>query len=210
MVMDNLGFIKLSPTVARYIQRADISLDNETQHAYEQTILNFDQKSLDELLREDYSKFAISLHTLIATGKSIPEKYFMPSLVLKSIIQEYNNGKYEYVAELCNRLLANSTFDNEIQWSTRYRLSMAYARLMNRTDDFFKSLEYFKEQGSYLDVNFMIGFYYRIRDKHDRALEYFEKALTVNPYHQSSLREKVNSLLALERFDDALDLAKAN
>ncbi len=209
MVMGNLGFIKLSPTVARFIQRSEISLDSNVQHAYEQTISNFDQKNLDELLREDYSKFVISLRAFIATGKTIPEKYFMPSLVLKSIIQEYNNGKYEYVVELCKSLLANKTFDNEIEWSTRYRLSMAYARL-NKTDEFFDSLSYFKENGNLLDVNFMLGFYHRIRDKHDRALEYFEKALSINPNHQSSLREKVNSLLAIERFDDALDLARAN
>lgn len=210
MVMDNLGFIKLSPTVARYIQRAEIALDSSIQNAYEKTIKNYDQKSLDELLREDYSKFVIRLRSLIAKGQAIPEKYFMPSLVLKSIIQEYQAGHYAYVIELCERLLANNTFDNEIEWSTRYRLSMAYARDLNKSDEFFKSLDYFKGQGNYLDYNFMLGFYYRIRDRHERAIEYFDKALKINPNHQSSLREKVNSLLALERFDVAYDLAKSN
>lgn len=209
MVMDNLRFIRLSPTVARYIQRAAIPLDPAVKSAYDRTIANFDQKSFDELLRDDFSKFGLAIQNAIAAKKSIPEKYFMPSLVLNSIIKEYNNGNYQYVAELCERLLENKTFDREIEWSTRYRLCMAYARL-NKKEEFFSALEYFQNSGSLLDFNFMLGFYYRIQDKHEKAISYFDKALKINPNHQSSLREKVNSLLALERFDDALDLAKKN
>ena len=144
---------------------------------------------------------------MLEERKKIPAKYFMPSLILKNVIKEYDSGHYDYVISLCLDLLKNTNYDEQILWETKYRLTLAYAR--TKDEHFFDYIGNF-DNGNKLDYYFLLGFYYRHKGESARALEYYSKVLKLAPEHSRTMREMVNIRLSLGQYDEALDLARQN
>jgi tetratricopeptide (TPR) repeat protein len=55
-----------------------------------------------------------------------------------------------------------------------------------------------------------MGFYYRHKRDATKALEHFDKVLQMSPDNSRAKREKVNVLLSVGKYVEALDLAKEN
>lgn len=200
--------LRLNPTMRDYILRSHRTLADKYAQRYAEVIQTYKQSDLEALLKDDYTKFMIVINDHVTHGRRIPQKFFMPSLLLSYIINEYNKGNYQRVIEMCEQLLTYSNYDPEIVWATKYRLTIAYARTRNE-QKFNENVKYFKEH-SPIDFYFLLGFFYRIIGKHRTALEHIDHALRIKPGHSASLREKVNTLLALEDYDTAVDLAENN
>ena len=60
---------------------------------------------MDEIISEDYSEFMITLQYMLEENLKIPKKYFIPSLLIKNVIKEYDKGNYDYVIKICKKLL---------------------------------------------------------------------------------------------------------
>lgn len=200
-------YVKLNPTIADFVDRLRLDLNEEFRRKLKSVTKSLLEEDLDKLLEEDYSQFMLTIQQMLKEKKKIPNKYFIPSLIIKNVIREYEKGHYTYVIELCNELLKNSNYDSQILWETRYRLSLAYARTQDSR--FLESVNVFRSDNK-LDYNFLMGFYYRHKRDATKALEHFDKVLQMSPDNSRAKREKVNVLLSVGKYVEALDLAKEN
>jgi tetratricopeptide (TPR) repeat protein len=201
-------YIKLNPILSDYINRSKIQLEPEFKNKLNNVTKQLLKEDLDKIIIDDYSEFMITLQRMLEDGIKIKKKYFIPSLIIKNIIKEYDKGNYDYVIKICLELLENQNYDQQIIWETNYRLTLAYARTKN--DKFFDYISYFKNAENNLDYHFLLGFYYRHKGNSTKALENYFKALNVDPDHSRTKREIVNLYLSLEQYEEALDLAKEN
>lgn len=200
-------FVKLNPTIADFMRRLRLELSGKYKIKYREVLRLLLEEDLDKLLEKDYSQFMLTIQQMLQEKKKIPDKYFMPSLIIKNVIREYDKGHYSYVIKLCTDLLKNSNYDEQILWETRYRLTLAYARTRDRR--FLDSVKFFWADNKF-DYNFLMGFYYRHDKNASKALEYYDKALAISPDNSRTKREKVNVLLSLERYEEALEMAREN
>ncbi len=201
-------YVKLNPTLSDFINRSKIRIDNEFNDRLNNVTKELLKEDLDKIIIDDYSEFMITLQNMLVNEIKIPKKYFIPSLIIKNVIKEYDKGNYDYVIRICLELLENSNYDRQIIWETNYRLTLAYAR--TRNDKFFDHISFFKNEINNLDYYFLLGFYHRHKGNKSKALEYYHKALEFYPEHSRTKREIVNLYLSLGQYEDALELAKEN
>lgn len=207
-VFGSFEYVKLNPTISDYINRSKIKLDSIYHDKLNSITKNLLSENLDEIIIDDYSEFIITLQSMLEKGYSIPKKYFIPALVIKNVIKEYDKGNYDYVIKICLELLENKNYDSQIIWETNYRLTLAYARI--RDDNFFNHISFFRNESNNLDYYFLLGFYHRHKGNKSKALEYYYKVLDIHPDHSRTKREIVNILLSQEKYADALELARSN
>lgn len=207
-VFGGYEYVKLNPTLSDFINRSKIRIDNEYNDRLNNVTKELLKEDLDKIIIDDYSEFMITLQNMLVNEIKIPKKYFIPSLIIKNVIKEYDKGNYDYVIRICLELLENSNYDQQIIWETNYRLTLAYAR--TRNDNFFDHISFFKNEINNLDYYFLLGFYHRHKGNKSKALEYYHKALEYYPEHSRTKREIVNLYLSLGQYEDALELAKEN
>lgn len=207
-VFGGYEYVKLNPTLSDFINRSKIRIDNEYNDRLNNVTKELLEEDLDKIIIDDYSEFMITLQNMLVNEIKIPKKYFIPSLIIKNVIKEYDKGNYDYVIRICLELLENSNYDQQIIWETNYRLTLAYAR--TRNDKFFDHISFFKNEINNLDYYFLLGFYHRHKGNKSKALEYYHKALEYYPEHSRTKREIVNLYLSLGQYEDALELAKEN
>ena len=207
-VFGGYEYVKLNPTLSDFINRSKIRIDNEYNDRLNSVTKELLKEDLDKIIIDDYSEFMITLQNMLENEMKIPKKYFIPSLIIKNVIKEYDKGNYDYVIRICLELLENSNYDQQIIWETNYRLTLAYAR--TRNDKFFDYISFFKNEINNLDYYFLLGFYHRNKGNKSKALEYYHKALEYYPEHSRTKREIVNLHLSLGQYEDALELAKEN
>lgn len=205
-IFDGKSHIKLNETLADYISRAEESLDEKYRIAFINVRKKMLAKDLDELVCYDYSAFLITIQEMLDSGRSIPSKYYMPSLLIKHVTKMYNSGKYDKVIDICERLLVNTNYDNQIMHETKYLLLQSYARVGN--EKFFKYINEFKDDP--VSYHFLKGFYFRFKKDMNAALQEFSEVLKKSPDHSRTLREIVNIYLSQGRFDEALPAARNN
>lgn len=205
-------YLKLNNSIADYINRSRLDLDNEYNKNLRELIKDSISKPLDIDENSDYSEFLISIADLIRSGKSIPAKYSIPSFILKSIVQEYYSRNYDVVVSLATKIIdAGNNFDPQIIRETRYWLCLAYCRIQN--DKFFDEVRFFKDGTDLFnlkDYYFLLGFYYRLADDMDRAEENFKNVLSIDKGHSKTNREMVNVYLRKRDYASALELAAIN
>lgn len=207
-VFGGYEYVKLNPTLSDFINRSKIRIDNEYNDRLNNVTKELLKEDLDKIIIDDYSEFMITLQNMLENEIKIPKKYFIPSLIIKNVIKEYDKGNYDYVIRICLELLENPNYDQQIIWETNYRLTLAYAR--TRNDKFFDYISFFKNETNNLDYYFLLGFYHRHKGNKSKALEYYHKALEYYPEHSRTKREIVNLYLSLGQYEDALELAKEN
>lgn len=207
-VFGSYEYLKLNPTLSDFIGRSKIRLEENFNIRLREVTKELLQEDLDHILNEDYSQFMLTIQKMLEKEVKIPKKYFIPSLIIKNIIKQYDQGNYSYVIKICLELLENQNYDEQIIWETNYRLTLAYARTKN--DKFFDYVQYFRNDSNNLDYYFLLGFYYRNKGNRQKALDNYFLALKYYPEHSRTKREIVNLYLSLERYDDALDLAREN
>lgn len=201
-------YVKLNSYISDYITRSKLLMSKEYEQRFNDISKNLLNEDLETVMKNDYTEFIITLQTMLAENKKIPKKYFIPALMIKNVIKEYDKGNYEKVITICLQLLQHKNYDEQIIWETTYRLTLAYAR--TRNEAFFDYVRYFRNEKNNLDYYFLLGFYYRQINNKDKALEYFYEALTIYADHAISKREIVNILLSKGEYREALAMAKGN
>ena len=204
-------YIKLNSSISDYINRSKLELDNDISERIK--IITKESLSKPLVLNEysDYSDFLFTLENMIRDNISIPQKFLIPSFILKTIIKEYNDRHYKTVIQLCTKLLDNEDkFDYQIVRETRIWLCLAYCRRQN--DRFFEEIKHFNNQDneSQIDYHFLLGFYYRNGDKMDEAERHFLNVLEIDEYHSRTKRELVNVYLRKGEYMKALRWAEDN
>lgn len=200
---DNEQFFRLDHYLSDYINRCRINLPKDLE-----TLLN---EVLEEKIRsssditEDVSVYLYERKQQIISGKGKPEDFLVPSVVVTSVIEIYNQQHYEQVISLCDMVLNDvHNYFQDQERELRYWLCLALARLKN--ERFYNEVKYFKD----IDYYFLRGFYHRNAMEYHDAERWLSKALDKSPNLQRAKRELVTALLAQNKFKPALKLAKEN
>jgi tetratricopeptide (TPR) repeat protein len=205
-VFDRIGvdkeYIKVHHAISDYILRAKMDLPIKLKQKL--------RKEIETIISTksefpDVSEILVTIRSLIEDGNKIPEKYFIPSVALRSIVEYYYDKQYGQVYELAERMLENfRKYDETIVREIRYWYCMALARKTNEI--FFEHLNYFDG----VDYNFLLGFYRRIEKKYPEAQRLFLRALEFDSESQKARRELVDVLLRLGKYSQAVEWAKKN
>lgn len=194
--------ISLDGGVADYIRRSKLELDPIMKNRIGEIIYN----KIDAL-EDDFGELSIFLYGLrrqLLSGKGFA--YVMPSIVISTVIELYNQGDYVSVKNICLHALEHSSsYTEEPLQELYYRLCQVLARMKDK--DFFMHINKVQDRGS---KDFLFGFYYRYREDYSKAEEYLLKALEHNPNMQVARRELVNVYLNQREYGKALPLAKEN
>lgn len=199
-------YLSLNSALADYIRRSRIQIDSNYGRKLSEEIKKLLKKDLGTVLISDYSAFMLTLQSMLREGKNIPSKYFMPSLLLKNVIALYDQGKCRQVIDICDRLLSDTNYDEQIMWETRYWQTAAMAKCKDRRA--LDNIKYFKNDS--VAQNFLRGFYYRHIGEKNKALDCYYRVLEKDGNHARSKREIVNILLSQGKYSEALEMAKDN
>ena len=200
-------YIRLSPTISDYIDRCRYTLGQTIKTKLTQIIKAEYSNDLDAMMENDYSQFLISLKSMVENHQKIPAKYYIPSLMLKNIVREYDRGNYEPVIDMCTTLIENKNSDVSIIRELTYYLELSYAR--TQKPQFYDFIDSFDG----IDKHFLLGFYYRNsggKNEQLKARKEFETILEEVPTNKKAKRELVNTLLSLEEYEQALEYARDN
>lgn len=196
-------FFRLDHYLSDYIKRCRLKLPVDLD-----LLLNdvLKEKVASSNITEDVSVYLYDKKNLILSGRGKPEDFLIPSVVVTSVMEIYNNQNYKQVIRLCDMVLndVHNYFPDQ-ERELRYWLCLALARTTN-TQRFYEEVEHFKDT----DYYFLRGFFHRNAMEYPQAEKYFKKALDKSPNLQRAKREMVTVLLAQKKYAKALELAKEN
>lgn len=197
-------YIKIATAVKDYVTRAEYTLSEDYANKLDKYVSDFlNGYQYEELDMPDY---LLKLKESLKVNGKIDNEYMIPSQYLKTMVELYEKQKdYAKVIEYADIVLKSTDYiEDKLVFEIRYFLCMALAKRRNRR----MLSEVQKIKGA--DHNFLLGFYYRMIGSYDKALEELDKSLKIRRQFAKAKREKVQVLINLERFDEALDVAKEN
>lgn len=194
--------IRVNYSIADYIRRSKFTVSVEYKTKLRQFLKSY---FTEDKAHIDASELLINVKNALINGIKVPDRYFLPSYVLKSIVDMYYTGAYSQVIKLSDKILDNNTnMDDGMTREIRYWLCLALAREKERRFE----KEVIHIDGA--DHDFLWGFYYRRKRDFDKAIREFKKALDKSPNFNRAKRELVNVLLSKGQYVEALDVAKQN
>lgn len=195
-------FFRLDHYLSDYIKRCHIKLPCDLDNLLNEVL---EKKIASSNITEDVSIYLYDKKKQILSGKGKPEDFLIPSVVVTSVMEIYNNQDYNQVIKLCDLVLndVHNYFPDQ-ERELRYWLCLALARTTNKR--FFEEVKHFRGT----DYYFLRGFYHRNAMEYSQAEKYFNEALEKSPNLQRAKREKVTVLLARKKYEQALGLAKEN
>ena len=205
LVGANKEYIKVHYPIRDYISRSKVKLHQPYSGKLKDNIKKFIKTMSDEKEFSDISELLFSVKGAILEGHKLPEKYYIPSFVLKTIVELYYKGNYKNVISLIDNVLENQKkLDESLIREFYYWLCLSLAR--KRNDRF--EIEIQNIDGS--DYDYLYGFYYRFKKMYDNAIKYLERTVKSSPNFQRARRELVNVYLLKEDYPSALGIAKEN
>ncbi|MFY0653209.1 MAG: TIR domain-containing protein [Cyclobacteriaceae bacterium] len=205
LVGANKEYIKVHYSIRDYLKRSKQKISNEYSQKLRTSIKNFVSEENEHSDFKDISELLFNIKGAILAGHKLPEKYYIPSFVLKTIVELYYQGKYKNVVSLIDKVLENpSRLEYSLEREFRYWLCLTLARNKNSR---------FEVEADHLDgsdYDFLYGFYLRFKGQLDGAMTFLNKALKKNPNSQKAKRELVNILLLRLDYKKAIELAKEN
>lgn len=196
-------FFRLDHYVSDYIRRCRFVMPKDWENSVSEVLESRIASSVS--ITEDTSLYLYNLKEQLRTGRGGASDYLIPSVVVTSVIEVYNEKNYQLVVTICDNVLngVHPYYDDMLR-ELRYWLCLALCRLQNNS--FFEEVK--SMQGA--DYWFLVGFYNRIGEKYRDAELCYRKALEYSPNLQRAKRELVTTLLAQNQYDKAMYLAKEN
>ena len=199
----NREYIKIAYAVYEYITRAGYKLSEKYRNAINDYITNFlDKYEYAELDMPDY---LFKIKEQVKNGKHNSE-YMLPSQYLKTMVELYEKDRdYTRVIEFADTILKGCKYiEEKLVFEIRFFLCMALAQKRDRR--FMAEVQ--EIHGA--DHKFLLGFYYRRIGYYEKALVEIEQSLELRKNFSKAKREKVQLLINLEQYDDAIELAREN
>lgn len=200
-----MDIIRLDSSISDFIRRNKIDYTEKSL-----SVLVVDK--LDEIIEstpritEDYAAYLYKLKKGIQRGFIDREYYLMPSVLVNTIAESYDEKNWLQTIKLCENVLdAHTNYFDDVYNEIKYWYCLALARTQ-KGDKFYQKVQDFS--GS--DLHFLKGFYLRIGKQYSKAEDEYNKALKINPSFSRVKREMVIVLQAQHKFRDALEMAKLN
>lgn len=197
-------FVRLNDIIRDYVRRNRMEITGEYRKRLNEHLNDFLTSSNIE--DRDISDLLYSIKEGIKAGKSVPDKYLIPSHFLSSIRELYQErGHLDRVIELADMLLAKeSLLDHTVAQDVRYYLCLSLAR--KRDARMLQEVQ--KIRGP--EHNFLLGFYYRLQGRANDSIESLKKCLNFPIVASRAKRELAQVYLSIEEFDLASALAQSN
>lgn len=197
-------YFRLDSHIGDYIRRNNFALPKDLDTHLQEVLESKLENTLD--ITEDTSLYLYNVKQNIILGRGVRTSFLIPSVVIKTVIEAYNNQDYLQVVEICDKVLneTNSYYDDVIRELTYWQCH-AFCRLQ-WADRFYQSVK--DIDGA--DNLFLKGFYKRIETDFASAERIFKQVLEYSPNMQRAKRELVTSLMAQNKYNEALSLAKEN
>ena len=200
-----MDFIRLDSSISDYIRRNKIDYT-------EKGLSGLVVEKLDEIIdntpriTEDYAAYLYKLKKGIQRGVIDKESYLVPSVLVNTIAESYDERNWSQTIKLCENVLdAHTNFFNDVYNEINYWYCLALARTQ-KGGKFYQAVQNF----SGADFHFLKGFYLRIGRQYAKAEDEYNKALKINPSFSRVKREMVIVLQAQHKFRDALEMAEIN
>lgn len=205
LVGANKEYIKIHHPIKDYLSRLKAKVSPKYNTKLKDSIKNFVSTLGNKNDFNDISELLYSVKGAILAGHSLPNQYYIPSFVLKTIVDLYYKGNYQSVISLVDKVLENTkNLDHTIIREFNYWLCLSLAKTKNNRFE----IEVQKLDG--IDYDYLYGFFYRFKRDFDRAQKHLQLAVNKSPNFQRAKRELVNILLLREDFEVALITAKEN
>lgn len=196
-------FFRLDHFVSDYIRRCRFALPKDWDVSINEVFEKRIAKS--NSITEDTSLYLYDIKRKIMSGKGDSDALLLPSVVLTSVMEVYDEKNYPLVRDICYSVLNGShTYYSEMEHELRYWLCSALCRLQD--ERFFDEVKVFNDA----DYYFLRGFYSRNAKDFASAENFYNKALAKAPKLKRAKREMVTALLAQNKYEMALHLAKEN
>ena len=200
-----MDFIRLDSSISDYIRRNKIDYT-------EKSFSGFVVDKLDEIIEnspritDDYAAYLYKLKKGIQRGSIDKESYLVPSVLVNTIAESYDEKNWPLTIKLCEKVLETHTnYFDDVYKEINYWYCLALARTQ-KGDKFYQTVQAF----SGADFYFLKGFYLRIGKQYSKAEDEYNKALKINPSFARVKREMVIVLQAQHKFREALELAELN
>lgn len=200
-------YIKVNDVLKDIVFRRKLSMGDELNSLFDKIV---DKTVNDNFVNEtDLASYYAVVRSKIENG-NIDEKYVIPSHYLKCIVKNYNAKYYSKSTKLCKQLIERNRlniFDKEIVNDIYYYYCQSLAR-EHKTDEFFNAIKFkgFRPE----DKEFLLGFFYRITGKPDKAIEHLLNSLAKRPNFPKARRELANAYLSAEEYEKAEQLCLDN
>lgn len=208
--LGNTGdYVRVNEVIKDYVSRNRYNVKNEFQDILDRHVLAFinnqDQLVTDSNGDIDVSDQMFSIQEALKKGYEVNSSLLIPSYFVKTIRSLYLEKKYSESISLAQRILQRSEFmEDDIINSIRYTQCQCLARLQKR--EFFSEVRKINEP----DSSFLHGFYYRLSGQQDKAIDSFNRVLSMRPNDQRAKAELVLIYMQNEQPDLAFNLAKEN
>lgn len=200
-----MDLIRLDSSISDYIRRNKVDY---TEKGLSGLVVDKLDEIIDKTPRitEDYAAYLYKLKKGIQRGVIEKESYLVPSVLVNTIAESYDDKNWPQTIKLCENVLeAHTNFFNDVYNEINYWYCLALARTQ-KGEKFYQAVQDF----SGADYHFLNGFYLRIGKKYGKAEDEYNKALKINPSFSRVKREMVIVLQAQHKFRDALEMAELN
>lgn len=200
-----MDLIRLDSSISDFIRRNKIDYTDKS-------LSGLVVSTLDEIIdntpkiTEDYAVYLYKLKKGIQRGTIDKESYLVPSVLVNTIAESYDEKNWPQTIDMCENVLdAHTNYFEDVYHEIKYWYCLALARTQTG-DKFYQTVQDFFGA----DYHFLKGFYLRIGRQFSMAEDEYSKALKINPSFARVKREMVIVLQAQHKFRDALELAELN
>lgn len=201
-------YIRLDHYFCDYIRRNRIPLPRDYSLIVEEVI---ETKIINANITKDVSVYFYNLQRKIMKQQYCSDSFLVPSVVVKAVIEAYNERNYRLVINICEKVRNDGhELNEEVNRELLYWHCLSLCRTL-REDE--RNREKFWElvKGIYgADNDFLKGFFFRFDERYADAEKYLRRSLDKSPNMDRAKRELVTVLMEQDKFDDALQWAREN
>lgn len=201
-------YIRLDHYICDYIRRNHMSLPKDVSQVVDEVIEN---RIINANITKDISVYFYDLKQKILQGRYSSDSYLVPSVIVKAIIEAYNDQNYKLVNNICEKVLEDGhSFYDEVYWEIIYWYCLSLCRTIHRNPQHKELFWTYVKKIRGADSYFLKGFFYRYTENYPEAERNFLIALERAPNMDRAKRELVTVLIELGKYNEALRLAKEN
>lgn len=201
-------FIRLDHYMSDYINRNRLKMSQAWSSSFNETMTEIIERE-NVNATEDVSLYLYEIRQQLEKNynKSIPENYLIPSIVLKVIIDKYNEKHYDDVIELCEKTLDDGYhYYEDIRQELRYWQCAAFCH--NRdAKGFEEKIQDIKELAL---KKYLLGLYARCKGSFSEGEKNLKEAIQRAPGMGKAKRELVMCLMGQNKYSEALPIAREN
>lgn len=201
-------YIRLDHYFCDYIRRNHISLPKDLSRIVEEVI---ETRIIRANITKDVSVYFYDLQQKIMKQQYSSESFLIPSIIIKAVIEAYNERNYPLVISICEKIRNDGhVFNEDVNRELLYWHCLSLCRSLKEDEGNADKFWTLVNGIGGADNDFLKGFYFRYDEHYPNAEKYFRRALDRAPSMDRAKRELVTVLMEQGKYDDALELAREN